>query len=82
VSELEHCDCLMCLAEGDNSPHRRRQAAAKAFKAVSEEALNGRIPQGQGDEGCPPQVAGSRQPNRRAAGSHIAALRPLWVLVV
>jgi hypothetical protein len=33
----------MCLAEGDNSPHRRRQAAAKAFKAVWEEALNGRI---------------------------------------
>ena len=43
VSEPEQCDCLMCLAEGDNSPHRRRQAAAKAFKAVWEEALNGRI---------------------------------------
>jgi hypothetical protein len=43
VSELEHCDCLMCLAEGDNSPHRRRQAAAKAFKAVWEEALTDRI---------------------------------------
>jgi hypothetical protein len=33
----------MCLAEGDNSPHRRRQAAAKAFKAVWEEALTDRI---------------------------------------
>ena len=43
VSEPEQCDCLMCLAEGDNSPHRRRQAAAKAFKAVWEEALNGKI---------------------------------------
>jgi hypothetical protein len=32
----------MCLAEGDNSPHRRRQAVAK-FKAAWEEALNGRI---------------------------------------
>ena len=41
MSEPEQCDCLMCLAEGDNSPHRRRQAAAKAFKAVWEEALNG-----------------------------------------
>ena len=40
---MANCDCLMCLAEGDNSPHRRRQAAAKAFKAVWEEALNGKI---------------------------------------
>ncbi len=22
------CDCLMCLAEGDNSPHRRRASPA------------------------------------------------------
>ena len=43
MSEPEQCDCLMCLAEGDNSPHRRRQAAAKAFKAGWKEALNGRI---------------------------------------
>jgi hypothetical protein len=24
------CRCLMCLAEGDNSPHRRRQAGHEA----------------------------------------------------
>lgn len=43
MSEPEQCDCLMCLAEGDNSPHRRRAAAKAKFKAAWEEALNGRI---------------------------------------
>ena len=43
MSEPEQCDCLMCLAEGDNSPHRRRQAAAKAeFKEAWEEAVTAR----------------------------------------
>ena len=34
---------LCAFAEGENSPHRRRQAAAKAFKAAWEEALTDRI---------------------------------------
>lgn len=34
--DMSKCNCMMCLAEGDNSPHSRRQSYERLVQAIAD----------------------------------------------